>query len=83
MEYREIGKRWKTNKVEYQEYDIIGTDKTISLKSHKYSAQFGDLIKAYVDHLNLPWWKKKWDWDITEKALRTILNKMTLNWIDR
>lgn len=40
-------------------------------------ATFGEFLRAYIDHLTMPWWKKLWwinEWHYVERKMRRILD---------
>jgi len=83
MKYDDIRKKWRTKERERSYWKIAGTDNSIPIETPRYKAEIGDLVKSYVDHINMPWWKKRdLDWKLTEKKLRAILNQITLTWLD-
>jgi len=59
--YKELEK-YKTNK----KVDSIGTvinvdpQREVPIKLDEYDAPLGDLIKDFIRHETLPWWKKKY-----------------------
>lgn len=40
----------------------------------------GDLIKAYMEHLRIPWWWRRFDWQYVEKQMRVAMNQLTILW---
>ena len=54
-----------------------------SSKRQAYEAPYGDFLKAYMDHLNVFWWKKGKKWKETEVKMREILNQNTISWVDK
>ena len=57
---------------------------TPGYKIKVYRATYGDFIKAYMDHLTLPWWRRRPGWKAVEKKMRAILNNRTqVQWFDK
>lgn len=39
-----------------------------------HTAMLGDYLKAYMDHLTIPWYRRKWDWKIVKSEMIRHLN---------
>ncbi len=39
-----------------------------------HSAMLGDFLQAYMEHLSIPWYRKKWDWTIVKNEMIRYLN---------
>ncbi len=44
----------------------------------EHVAPLGDFLTDYIEHLNLPWWKRKWDWRIVKGTMRDSLNVLSI-----
>ena len=85
MKYDDIEKKWKTDETRVVTSKIcnaVPPNNEIDVLRNVHSAPMGDLIKEYVKHINIPWYKKLYDWSIVENRLRTVLNSVTLEWTD-
>jgi len=84
MNYNDIRKRWGTGKREAVWASIANAvgQPEVQIAHEVLQAPLGDLIKAYVEHLSIPWWRRGFDWQIVERKLRRPLNEINLRWHD-
>lgn len=77
--------RWLPEHVQYWSARGMGDPEAQQLEEHH--APLGDLLRDYMRHLAIPWWKRLiWnaEWEIVEKLMRGALNDhATVVWIER
>jgi hypothetical protein len=84
MDYKTLEKKWLTGKPEKANVTICRIDgiKENRVMTGKQSlAPLGDFIKEYMDHVNTPWWRRKYDWEIVENRMREYLNQASVTWV--
>ncbi len=83
MKYKELTEKYGTDIIEevpvivYRQYD---EPKESTMKARLHSAKLGDFIKDYIEHLNIPRWRRMFDWDIVEEQMRKHLNQTVIQW---
>lgn len=72
MNYETLRTKWAAGK---RQIDGVLPDGRRVASRRDYSLiSMGDLIKEYHAHLSLPRWRRGYDWDMAEKAMRGALN---------
>ena len=85
MRYEEYCTKWKTDKTVPGKCRLINVpgQPTIERQFPVHVSFLGDFIKDYMDHLKIPWWRKKYDWNMVEEKMRkSVLNQITLTWTE-
>lgn len=82
MKYSNLYKKWKTEKTEYVQINLINvkTDGPVKQLMNIHEAPMGEFLKDYIKHLTMSKVRKKamFDWKITEECMRKILNQVIL-----
>ncbi len=81
MRMKEMDKLWS---VSNDNKFVVVDDNPESIQ--QFHANMGDVIRHYMDHLNMPMWKR-WamgtEWDQVEQRLRNALNHKDIQWVER
>ena len=87
MTLREWEKKWATGKIEGVPGRLVGVPKeqeNITVQMERHEAPVGEFIRAYVKHLNIPWWRRGPFWRLIEKGMREKLDNLgNLQWHSR
>lgn len=89
MRYDKLTKKYGTDKMEdvYIDGSVYTNNEHINIqgtmKQQLHSAGFGDFIKDYIKHLNLPIWRRDFDWSLVEQIMRKALNQCQVQWHHR
>lgn len=59
---------------------VTGTAVHTEVDGLEYSAPLGDLIKGYIEHLQVRKFRRGFDWEFTEKDMREVLNQASFIW---
>jgi hypothetical protein len=79
-EWNEICNKYKTGKKISVTVNIVGKNLSYEEDKDEFSIPLGDLIKLYIEHINIPWYKiKPWDWEYTERKMRECINNIKMN----
>lgn len=72
--------KWKTGKKVKGKADLVSTQgsKEIDWEYDMYEAPLGDLITDYINHINKPWWKRKYNHNFITKKYLEWLNNVKL-----
>ncbi len=76
MTLDEWSTKWGTGVIEGVPGRVVNVEGNpkITLKMELHQAPVGDLIKAYIEHLNTPWWRRERYWKLVEEWMREKLN---------
>jgi hypothetical protein len=82
MTFRELETRWKTEHVDSVPVTLITeTGKVLTnMDRFRHEAPIGDFAKAYIDHLMISRWRRRYDWDLVEEAMRKKMNQAVFQW---
>lgn len=80
MTIEELYSRWVKGpcKADAVLIGLDGSRTPFKMDSKEHEAPVGDLLKAYIDHLNTPWYKKDWYFKFVEKKFREIFNQYSI-----
>jgi len=75
MTLDELNTRWKVGpcKVDCEIVNLPGRP-PFKRDGYLHDAPLGDFLKAYVEHISIPWYRKKWDWKIVRDIMVRHLN---------
>lgn len=78
MTLKEWKTKWATGRIEDVPAVIANAQgqPEVTIQMERHEAPFGDLIKAYVDHVRTPWWRRAPGWSLLERLMREELNKV-------
>lgn len=84
MTLDEFEKKWctGTENVDNRLVWFDGSIRHFNVKMYERTAPVGDFIQAYVEHLSIPWWRrKKMEWKFVEKIMReVVLNQFNIRY---